>query len=69
MPIQTSALKPKIGEKIMNAPILLSHPSWLLQYLVKSQIRIPGKAKTIRSPRAKHFTVQGGGKRRAVIAL
>ena len=65
MPIQTSALKAKIGERIMNAPILPNHPSWLLQYLVKCQIGYPGKAKTIRSPLAKRLTDQGGGKRRS----
>jgi hypothetical protein len=38
-PIQTTALKAKIGEKITNAPIFPNRPSWVLQYLAKYQIR------------------------------
>src|SRR5260370_37317678 len=68
MPIQTSALKAKIGERIMNEPILPNHPSWLLQYLVKCQIGYPGKAKTIGSPLAKRLTDHGGGKRLSITA-
>ena len=67
-PNQTNALKPKIGERTTNIPILPGRPSWLLQYLAKSQIRYPGNVKAIRSPRRRCRIDQGGGKRRAIIA-
>jgi hypothetical protein len=63
-PNQTNALKPNIGERTTNTPILPSRPSWLLQYLASSQIRCPGNVKAIRSPCSKSRIVQGGGKRR-----
>jgi hypothetical protein len=49
-PNQTNALKPKIGERTTNIPILPRRRSWLLQYLAKSQMRYPGNAKAMRSP-------------------
>jgi len=56
---QTNALKPKIGERTTNIPTLANRPSWLLQYLAKCQIRIPGKLKAITTARP---TDRGGGK-------